>query len=286
MAPADIAAIKKLLTKPDVFIVQEVPGGTDLSNEYIANGRVWAWDNATYALNLFSFSGNLSQAIGYDDIASSFPDTEKSLTWITNHDTEHHSSGSLTYLNGRYYELANIWMLAEKYGSPMLYSGYAFDEGDWQAQQGEDGRILEAKCAPGSSINTSPDDLSVGVYESGSFVCLQRWNSIKGMIAWRDAVADADKTEIFGADGVYGFGRSGKGYVLINSNSEGYSAPGLKTGMVPGSYCDLISGGGKPLDTSNGGCLGETVEVAADGTIAAELQALSALAISDQTKLN
>lgn len=284
MPPADISAIKALLTNPDVFIVQEIPGGTDLANDYVSNGSVWAWDNAAYAQNLFSFSGNISQATGYDEVSAGFPDTQKSLTWISNHDTEHHSSGSLTYLNGRYYELANIWMLAERYGSPMLYTGYAFDEGDWQAPQSDDGLIRDAVCAPGDSIQTASDDPAAGVYEAGSFVCLQRWTSIQGMIAWRNEVGDAEKTDIFGGDGAYGFGRSGKGYVLINSNYEAFKAPNLATGMQPGTYCDLISGGGKPLDSSNGGCLGETVVVDADGSISTELDGLAAIAISATSK--
>ena len=286
MAPADIAAIKKLLTNPDIFLVQEVPGGTDLSNEYISNGSVWAWDNATYAKNLFSFSGNVAQATGYDELTAGFPDSQKSLTWVTNHDTEHHASGSLTYLNGRYYELANIWMLAERYGSPMLYTGYAFDEGDWQAPQNDDGLIRDAVCAPGDAISTAGDDPSVGVYETGSFVCLQRWNSIKGMIAWREAVGDAAKTDVFGGDGAYGFGREGRGYVLINSNYEAFEAPKLATGMKPGTYCDLVSGGGKPLESDSKSCVGKTFEVAADGTISGQLDGLSALAISASSKLN
>ena len=286
MPPADIAAIKKLLTKPDAFIVQEVPGGTDLANEYIPTGKVWAWDHAAYALNLFSFSGNLSQATGYDELSADFPDTQKSLTWITNHDTEHHASGSLTYLNGRFYELANIWMLAEKYGSPMLYSGYAFDEGDWQAPQSDDGRILDSVCAPGDSINTNPDDLSMGVYEAGSFVCLQRWNSIKGMIAWRDSVGGADKSDIFGSAGAYGFGRSGAGYVIFNSNYEVFKASKLATGMKPGTYCDMVSGGAKPVDSAGKNCLGKTVQVDADGTISTDLVGLSAIAIATSSKLN
>jgi len=286
MPPSDIAAIKKLLTNPDVFIVQEVPGATELSNEYISNGSVWAWDHAAYALNLFSFSGNLSQATGYDALSADFPDTQKSLTWITNHDTEHHASGSLTYLNGRFYELANIWMLAEQYGSPMLYSGYAFDEGDWQAPQSDDGRILDAVCAPGDSINTNPDDPSMGVYEAGSFVCLQRWNSIKGMIAWRDSVGGADKTDIFGSGGAYGFGRSGAGYVLVNSNYEVFKVSKVATGMKSGTYCDMVSGGAKPIDSAGKNCLGKTVEVDADGTISTDLAGLSAIAIATNSKLN
>ena len=284
--PTDIAAIKALLTNPNVFIVQEVPGGTDIANEYTANGSVWAWDNAVYAQNLFSFSGNVSQATGYDEVSAGFPDTQKSLTWITNHDTEHHASGSLTYLNGRFYELANIWMLAEKYGSPMLYTGYAFQEGDWQAPQSDTGSILDAKCAGGTSINTQSDDPSMGVYENGSFVCLQRWNSIKGMIAWRKAVGEADKSDIFGESGAYGFGRSGKGYVLINSNVEKFKSPNLATGMGPGTYCDLVSGGAKPLDAEGKTCQGVTVEVGPNGSLSTELEGLSAIAIAVTSKLN
>ena len=72
--------------------------------------------------------------------------------------------------------------------------------------------------------------------------------------------------------------------MLINSNFEAFKAPKLATGMKPGSYCDLISGGRKPSDSSNGGCLGETVVVDADGSISAELGGLAAIAISAASK--
>lgn len=292
MNPADIAAIQALLTKPDAFMVQEVPGGTDLANEYTANGHVWAWDNAQLALDMFQYPGKANRGKLYDVIDTpDYPDTNVALTWVTNHDTEHHASGSVTYDNGRLYELANIWMLSEKYGSPMLYTGYAFSNGDLQAPQGPTGLIKDAVCAPGTKINTAAKTPTVGSYKTGSFVCLQRWTSIKGMIAWRDAVGEAVKTNKYGIAGVYGFGRSGKGYVLINSIAASYKAPNLETGMAAGTYCDMITGGAIATTTKKVNkkttkvCKGATVVVSATGKISTTVPALSAIAIAATNKL-
>lgn len=290
--PDDIAAIRGLLTNPNAFIVQEVPGGTDLANEYTPNGSVWAWDVPALTLEMFSYAGKAHRAKLYDNIdVPDFPNTDLAITWVSNHDTEHHASGSLTYDNGRMFELANIWLLSEKYGTPMLYTGYAFSNGDLQAPQDANGKIKDAVCAGGTKINTVAKQPTVGNYKTGSFVCLQRWTSIKGMIAWRDVVGETDKANVYGKAGVYGFSRGDKGYFLLNSVGATTKVTNLVTGMAPGTYCDMVSGGAKPMTTKTINkratkvCVGTTVVVSAGGKLTGSVAALSAVAISSSSKL-
>lgn len=265
--PADIAAIKKLLIR-DAYIVQEIPGSADLASDYLDTGDVWAWQQQAFSNNLFGGIGYSDNGKKFDAAIKNFTPSDKSLTWVTNHDTEHHS-GAITYDSGKPYQMAFAWILAEPYGKPMLYSGYTFFDENADAPAGK------AKCASSSGV--------LSKYADGVFTCVQRWTSLAGMIAWRDSVGSAAKTLVIGKSGVYGFARDKTGYVLFNSNAASYSANKLKTGLAAGKYCDFYSGGKAPK--TGKGCRGLSFTVARDGTLTGKLPALSVLAISQASKL-
>ena len=291
--PADIAAIEALLTKKDAFIVQEVPGSTQINAEYLDTGHVWAWDTYTKAVSMFGYPGAAYRGGTYDTVdVPDYVPTDKGITWVTNHDTEHHG-GAITYMNGKAYELANVWLLAERYGSPMLYTGYAFAEDSESPAFKNTSFLADAVCAAdGGKIKPQASG-----YKNGSFVCLQRWTSIKGMIAWRDVVGDAAKTNLYapkaGAtnSGVYAFGRSGLGYVAINSKASAVKLTGIATGMKPGTYCDLVSGGNKPFKTvtvnkkATKACVGAQIVIDKAGKVTASVAAQTAFAIATTSKL-
>ena len=291
--PADIAAIEALLTKKDVFVVQEVPGSTQINADYLPTGHVWAWDTYTKAVSMFGYPGAAYRGGTYDTVDTpDYVPTDSGITWVTNHDTEHHG-GAVTYMNGKQYELANIWLLSEKYGSPMLYTGYAFAEDSESPPFKNTSFLADAVCATdGGKIK--PQGSS---YKNGQFVCLQRWTSIKGMIAWRDAVGETDKTNIYAPkagmtnSGVYAFGRGSLGYVAINSKASAVKLTGLVSGMKPGTYCDMITGGNKSIVTkkvagkSVKACAGAQIVVDKAGKIAASMTAQSAFAIATTSKL-
>lgn len=294
MPPADIAAIKKLLTNPDVILIQEVPGSTQINEEYIDNGMVWAWDTHTKAVQMFGYPGAAYRGATYDTVDTpDYVDTNKGISWVTNHDTEHWG-GAITYMNGRAYELANIWLLSEKYGSPMLYTGYAFADPNESPAYGPGNYKKDAVCAaPATRISPTASTS----YKPGQFVCLQRWTSIKGMIAWRDAVGEADKTNMYAPrlgnanSGAYGFGRSGKGYVLINSKASAIKLNKIATGMRAGVYCDMITGGNKPIVTRTvnkkavRGCAGAQIVIDSAGRVTTTVGAQSAFAIATTSRL-
>ncbi len=285
--PADIAAIEALLTKKDAFIVQEVPGSTQINQEYTDTGYVWAWDTYTKAVSMFGYPGAAYRGGVYDTVDTpDYVSTDKGITWVTNHDTEHHG-GAVTYQNGKSYELANIWLLSEKYGSPMLYTGYAFAEDSESPPFKNTSFLADAVCATdGGKIKPQASS-----YKNGQFVCLQRWTSIKGMIAWRDTVGEAAKTNMYAPkagmnnSGVYAFGRSGLGYVAINSKASAVKLTGIATGMKTGTYCDLISGGNKPVKVKGKSCVGTQIVIDKAGKVTASIAAQTAFAISTASKL-
>ena len=54
--------------------------------------------------------------------------------------------------------------------------------------------------------------------------------------------------------------RGNKGFIVINSGSDGILNANLNTGLPAGKYCDVISG-----NYANGSCTGSTVHVGSDG---------------------
>lgn len=265
--PADIAAIKKLLIR-DAYIVQEVPGATTFAEDYLDTGDVWAWKQQQFSNDMFEGNGFADAGKKFDAATKTFTPSDKSLTWVTNHDTEHHT-GAITYHDGKLYQMAFAWILAEPYGKPMLYSGYTFFVDSEDAPPGL------AKCASSAAV--------LSKYKDGLFTCVQRWTGIAGMIAWRDSVGTAVKKNVFAKSGVYGFGRDAAGYVLFNSNTKTYSASKIKTGLPAGSYCDLYSGGKEPKTVT--GCRGLKVTVAKDGTLTMKVAGQSVIALSAAYRL-
>lgn len=302
MPPADLAAILKLLDRKP-YVVQEVPGSTEQNAEYLPTGDVWAWSFSATAANAFSEPGNIAMVSRYDAYASTgFTPSNQSLTWVTNHDTEHHG-GAVTYQAGNLYQLAFIWQLGLRYGKPMLYSAYAFDA-DWQQAPISNKHIADAVCAsdkgPVLKRSTVTKTLLVkgkkvkkkvtvtnpivGAYKKGQFTCVQRWPAIAGMVAFHHEVGRADLTNIAGTTGVLGFARSGAGYLVMNSTTKAAAVKKLATSLPAGVYCDLITGGSNPV-ASAGKCVGTKVTVAADGTLSTTVPAVSAIAITMGSKL-
>ena len=305
MPPADIASIEALLHgKP--YIVQEVPGGKSQNADYLATGDVWAWDTVNDANKFFSRPGSVYSAGIWDTLADfNFNPSSKSLTWVTNHDTEHHG-GAVNYHQTGLYQLAFVWDLAVRFGKPMLYSAYtySYSNSDGSAPR-VDNKIADAKCASdtgplfGSSkvkktvivkkkkvtkyvtvVNRATDS-----YKPGYFTCVQRWTAIAGMTAFHHSVGRAEVSNTYAKLGTLAFARTGKGYIVINSAVANYAAKKMATGLPAGVYCDLITGGGNPVKTPGSACVGTKVTVASDGTLTATVPGISAIAITVDSKL-
>jgi alpha-amylase len=195
--------------------------------------------------------------------------SDKAVVFLQNHDTQH--SCGLGYRDGNIFRLANVWMLAQPYGYPSILSSFAFD------------------CPGGNSMGPPSDAagntlalICAGSLETamiGQWVCEHRDPYLRSMIAFRRLVAGTDQTHWWdnGANAI-AFSRGDKGFVAINNETTA-TAIATATGLPPGTYCDLLTGG-----LAGGVCVGSSVVVDATGAVQLNLPARSALAIDAASK--
>ena len=161
MAPADIAAIEALLTKP-VYIYQDVEygAGQPVTPElYEGTGSL---EEYRYGWDLYDAftSGTLASLSDFGpswNSAGLVPSAD-AVAFVDTQDTER-DGGALYYADGAAYILANVFMLAWDYGTPMVLSDYAFS----QLRPGPAGRRAAtvsprrpAARAAGSARNAGP----------------------------------------------------------------------------------------------------------------------------------
>ena len=253
--------IKAILAKVngDPYIVQEVirsDGEPITPEQYTGNGDVFEFGLA-YQIKTWLTSGQISSMSSVADYG--FLPSEDARTFIDNHDTERNRQ-TLSYRDGAKYLLANILLLSSDYGSPVLYSGYAFTLNDTSLPQDSDGLVTDVSCVPGSSPTTT--------FEDGDWVCQHHWTGILGMVGWRAAVDGAAIQDEWNEDSAYAFGRGTLGYVAMNA-SEDPVIHRFETSLPAGDYCDVVAS----TDCSS------VITVAADGSFDATLGAWGAIAI-------
>lgn len=188
--------------------------------------------------------------------------TDKAVVFLQNHDTQR--VDGVDYRDGAAYRLANVWMLGQAYGYPVVMSGYAFDR---STQAGRDA----GPPAPAAALPCAASFESAAI---GQWTCDHRDAWIVAMLAFRRAVAGTESTRPWdnGADAV-AFSRGDAGFVALNAGATSVTAS-ISTTLAPGPYCDLLTGG-----LGAAGCNGRTVTVGADQTILMTLNATSAVAL-------
>ncbi len=195
--------------------------------------------------------------------------SDKAVVFLENHDTQH-LPGTISYRDGQTFRLANVWMLAQPYGYPSVLSAYPFDYSNTSMGPPSDasGWTLPVTCA--SSLETAV---------IGEWTCEHRDPYILRMVMFRKVVAGTDVNHWWD-DGfnAIAFSRGAKGFVAISREDTAVAAT-VATGMPPGTYCEIISGG-----LVAGACAGTTVAVDSTGAIALRLPAQSAIAIDALTK--
>jgi len=197
--------------------------------------------------------------------------SDKAVVFLQNHDTQH-NTGTISYRDGSVFRVANVWMLAQPYGYPSILSSYAFSrpqENSMGPASDANGWTLPVACA--SSLSSAADD---------QFVCEHRDPYILRMVAFRRYVAGTDQNHWWddGANAI-AFSRGSKGFVAISRESTAVTAT-VATGMPPGTYCDLLTGG-----ISAGSCVGASVVVDSTGSVHLSLQPNTAIAIDGATKM-
>lgn len=192
--------------------------------------------------------------------------SESAIVFVGNHDTERDSRTNLNYRAGERYALANILMLADDYGTPIVYSGYAFSERDTGAPQDKSEKVLPVTCVGVTGPKSE--------YKDGEFTCTEAWTSTAGMLEWREVVGDAKRMPGLQEGKMYAFEREGRGIVAVNM---GYSVETIEvpTSLPNGHYCDVITGGRNAV--VDGNCSGLDYQVSG-GVATLEISPNSAVA--------
>ncbi|SDE59709.1 pullulanase [Actinobaculum suis] len=260
MSPEDVAAIKeKAAEKVEVpasriWWMQEVIGNPGEApqiqpSKYTGSGEVTEFSFA-YQLRQ-RFKGSLQGGERkLSDIASGLVPSQQATVFVDNWDTER-GEATLSYKDGRMYQLANAFLLGYGYGTPNVYSGYQFTDADAGAPGASETAVPETSCGPGSGWN-----------------CTQRWTAIRGMIAFHNATA-GEPVQNWQDDGDnnIAFERGQQGFLALNNTAQP-AAVSYHTSLPNGTYCNVYAAG----DCS------QTVAVK-DGKIATEIQPRSAVAL-------
>lgn len=256
MPAEDVAAIVGALPE-DTVIMQEVirsAGEPIQPEDYLDSGDVFE----------FTWGREIQPIVGRSSIrmyfkmgeTSIYAPSEQAISFVENHDTERNGE-AFTYHDGASYVLANILTLAHPYGTPVVYSGYAFSERDTGAITGADGAVVDAECE-------LPDDPASAAWVDGQWVCQHRWPAISAMVQWRNVAGDAPIVHEWDDRDALAFGRADRAFIVVNRSDEPLTGS-WETGLAAGSYRDVISGA--------------TVEISGDGTLEATVAGGTALAV-------
>lgn len=247
---ADLGAI---LDRVDADAYQEViPGGAVQLGPYLANGDLLEF---TFARELKQqFQDNIAYLETIGESWGMLP-SEAAVTFVDNHDSERDGS-TLSYRDGRTYLLATLFTLAWDYGSPQVYTGYTFSGRDQSPPADGNGYVRPVDCA------------------SGQWTCTHRDPAVRGMVAWRSAVAGAPVHNWWtNGYNVISFSRGDAGFVAIN-NTDAALTREFTTALPPGTYCDVIHG-----TSADGVCAGADVTVSGSGHATVTVPPMDAVAI-------
>jgi alpha-amylase len=243
---------------------------------YTSSGDVLGLDGVKQIFNAFQ-SYNGSDKLG--DISglavfgsrSGLTASSKTVSFVTNHDTNHDPGNALTYKQGAQYYLATEWLLADGYGSPQVFSSFTFgDDSNQSPPSAATGLISRASCS------------------NGAWTCDHRRHAIVSMVKFHNYVKGSAKKHVYDDTfNVLAFSRGKKGWAAFNNNAtpdyrkqSGVRTITVNTGLKKGSYCDIISGGKKGKH-----CTGTVVKVKAHGKATVRLPARGAVAFTKKDRL-
>jgi alpha-amylase len=285
-----LARVNTTLTaeaKPRPYVYLEVIGGNGEAlspHDYFGEGYA-SGGSADVTEFTFTGVGDKFRHIGGQHISQLNPDgppgnqfsesawgllpSDKALVFLENHDTQHNCG--LDYRAGDVFRLANVWMLAQPYGYPLVLSSFAFDcpAGNSAGPPSDgNGNTLNLVCA--TSLETAT---------IGQWVCEHRDPAILMMVRFRKSVAGTAVTHWWdnGANAI-AFSRGDKGFVAINLEAVPLSMT-VATGLGAGAYCDRLTGG-----LNGASCAGTELVVDGSGMVQLDLQPMTAVAVDIDTK--
>jgi alpha-amylase len=189
--------------------------------------------------------------------------SKKTLSFVTNHDTDRNPGEYLGHKDGARFILANEWLLASGYGSPQIYSSFEWETRDDSPPARSNGLITDADCS------------------SEAWTCDHRNRGIVAMVKWHNYVGNAKRANFYTDDAnVIAFSKDSKGWAAFNNGTADKQIH-VRTGLPAGTYCDIIHD--TNLDT---GCTGPTVVVDNSGFTTLTVSSRDAVAFTRADRTN
>ena len=263
------ARLKKTKDGTRPYWALEVFGGGPgiLSPEaFTRSGDVLGLDAGRQIFNAFKSyqgSGNTGSLATLEVFGrqSGLTASQKTLSFVTNHDTDRNRGEYLGYKDGAQYILANYWLLADGYGSPQVYSSFEWENRDDSPPATPDGLITDTDCATG-------------------WTCTHRLPGITAMVRFSQYVGEAPKRNWWTDDAnVIAFSRGSRGWAAFNNGTAAKTIR-VQTGLRAGTYCDIIHG-----TKSGGSCSGPRVRVNNNGVAMVRVGARDAVAFTKQDRV-
>jgi alpha-amylase len=161
------------------------------------------------------------------------------MSFVTNHDTDRNGP-YLSYKDGARYILANMWLLADGYGSPQVYSSFTWGPpANPPANATADDRAGKTQSPP-SNANGLITDTNCN---NGQWTCDHRNRKIVAMIGWHNYVGNAPRRNFYTDDlNVVAFSKGNRGWAAFNNNLTEAKTIRVQTGMAAGDYRDAVNG--------------------------------------------
>ncbi|MGH3391983.1 MAG: alpha-amylase [Actinomadura sp.] len=222
ISPADLADIYGRLNGTP-YLYQEVIFGAGEAvqpSQYVGLGDVLEFQYGRELKDEFNGTGEIRFLSSFGQGWGLSAASDDSVVFIDNHDTERNGS-TLNYKNDGTYKIANVFMLAWNFGTPNVYSGFTWSNGE-AAPPNANGFVTDTGCGNG-------------------WTCFHR--AMTGMVGFHNAVRGTAPVD-FQAPGsqFIGFSRGGAGFVAIN-NGGGSATSTFTTGLPAGTYADVIHPG-------------------------------------------
>ena len=231
IAPTDLDAIVSALPEDAIILLEVIRGAGEpiQPEQYSELGYIWEFD---YARGMRSYFED--QLIGFVDLETRFDGllpSEKAISFITNHDTERNGQ-TINFNRQREFDLATSLMLAESYGTPMLYSSYYYFDYDAGPAE-ENGTVSPVLCPANPTSNNT--------YSDRDWICQHRWPTVSKMIQFRELVDQTAVVNSLQTENVFGFEREAKGYFIVNVSPTVEETIEIQTSLPDGSYTDVLS---------------------------------------------
>ncbi|GAA3599999.1 carbohydrate-binding module family 20 domain-containing protein [Kineosporia mesophila] len=261
----DLIALQKKLNRTldgdKPYVALEVFGGGPgtLSPEaFTGAGAVLGLDADIQLKNAFkSYPADATGSLAtLRDFGAGLPASGRTLTFVQNHDTERNGD-SLNYKDGATNLLAQQFLLAYGYGTPQVYSSFAWEATDASPPSSADGIITDTDCA------------------SPAWVCVHAEKAVTGLVSFHNHVGRAPVTHWWDNGGnLIAFSRGKAGWVALNNDKVPHTET-FGTGLAAGTYCDVTRG-----SVTQGRCSGPTVTVDARGQARVTVAAKGAVAFT------